>query len=197
VPQRQYGLRQINIAEMKLAWDYGRTDMTSSEVAVANLLGRYAEAIDAGQLEQAAKLFTHARVKIGDGSELDSAALLALWRSLIIIYPDGTPRTKHVITNLIVDLEETKGTATVRSYYTVFQKTEDSPLQVVCAGRYLDEFERVDDAWRWAYRDYSLCDLRGDLSRHLRQTPTGLGRSVSHEYQRRSVSLRGLTTPQE
>jgi hypothetical protein len=63
---------------MKLAWDYGRTGMTSSEVAVANLLGRYAEAIDAGQLEQAAALFTHARVKIGDGSELDAGALLAL-----------------------------------------------------------------------------------------------------------------------
>jgi SnoaL-like domain len=148
--------------------------MTSSEVAIANLLGRYAEAIDAGRLEQAAELFANARVKVGEGQELDSAALLAMWKSLIVLYPDGTPRTKHVITNLIINVDEAHGAASVRSYYTVFQKTDDLPLQAICAGRYDDTFERADDVWRWKYRDYSLLDLIGDLSRHLTQVPPDL-----------------------
>src|ERR1700722_974384 len=107
--------------------------MTSSEVAIANLLGQYAEAIDAGQLEQAAELFAGARVKVRAGEELDSAGLLAMWKSLIVLYPDGTPRTKHVITNLIINVDEGQGTASARSYYTVFQKTDDLPLQAICA----------------------------------------------------------------
>jgi hypothetical protein len=49
----------------------------------------------------------------------------------------------------------------------VLQATGDLPLQIVAAGRYHDTFERVDGAWRYCYRDYSLLDLKGDLSGHL------------------------------
>ena len=82
---------------------------------------------------------------------------------------DGTPLTKHVITNPIVEVDEAAGTASCRSYYTVFQQTDDFPLQPVIEGRYHDEFERVDGVWRWSYRDYSLVDLVGDMSHHAAQ----------------------------
>jgi hypothetical protein len=35
--------------------------------------------------------------------------------------------------------------------------------QPIAAGRYLDEFERVDGVWRFSFRDYSQPDLMGDL----------------------------------
>ena len=144
--------------------------MTSSDTAIANLLGRYAEAIDSGRFEDAAALFAHARVKRTHPQveELDAAGLLALWREKIILYEDGTPRTKHVITNAIIDVDDDRGTATSRSYYTVYQQTDDFPLQLIAAGRYHDAFERRDGEWRFAARDYSLLDLVGDLSHHDR-----------------------------
>lgn len=139
-----------------------------SAVEITNLLYRYAELIDSGDLAGAADLFSHARLKINGSDELqDRAGVLAVWRNYIRIYPCGTPRTKHVITNPIIEIDEAAGTATCRSYYTVLQATDDLPLQAVAAGRYHDTFERVDGAWRYKYRDYSLLDLKGELSGHL------------------------------
>src|SRR6201997_5264883 len=100
---------------------------------------------------------------------VDSAAMLSLWRGMVIVYPDGTPRTKHVVTNPIIDVDDEPGTATCRSYYTVLQQTDDFPLQVIVAGRYHDRFERVDGHWRFCYRDYSMIDQVGELSHHLSQ----------------------------
>ncbi len=142
--------------------------MSASAVEITNLLYRYAELIDAGDLTGAAALFTHAKIKMaGSEQPQDNQAVLAVWRNYMRIYPCGTPRTKHVITNPIVEIDEAAGRATCRSYYTVLQATDDLPLQAVAAGRYHDAFERVDGAWRFSYRDYSLLDLKGDLSGHL------------------------------
>ena len=143
-------------------------------IAVTNLLARYGECIDTGDFAAAAELFRHARIKVGVGpagaSIVDSVAILQVWEDNVIRYPDGTPRTKHVITNAIVDADEAAGRATCRSYYTVFQQLDDFALRPIIAGRYHDEFERVDGAWRWSFRDYSLVDLIGDLSHHLTMT---------------------------
>ncbi|AEF34502.1 MULTISPECIES: nuclear transport factor 2 family protein [Mycobacteriaceae] len=141
----------------------------ASAVSITNLLYRYAESMDAGDLDSAAALFGHARLKVGPDADavLDSAGMLQLWRGLVKIHADGTPRTKHVITNPILDIDEEAGTATCRSYYTVLQQTDTVALQVVAAGRYHDEFERVDGVWRFSFRDYSMLDLKGDLRDHL------------------------------
>lgn len=137
--------------------------------AITNLLYRYAELMDLGDFAGAADLFAHARIKVGvgDAGYVDSAGLLKLWEDGVIRYPDGTPRTKHVTTNAIVDFEG-DDTATARSYYTVFQQVEGGPMHPIIGGRYHDRFARVDGTWRWVERDYTLMDLFGDLSKHLR-----------------------------
>lgn len=140
----------------------------NSATQITNLLYRYAEMMDGGDLEAVAALFTRARIKVGGGNVEEGAApMLALWRAHVRIYPDGTPLTKHVITNPIVEVDEAAGTATCRSYYTVFQATPDLPLQAICAGRYHDAFVRMGDEWHFSTRDYSLLDLVGDLSQHM------------------------------
>ncbi|MGV0624295.1 nuclear transport factor 2 family protein [Mycolicibacter minnesotensis] len=143
--------------------------MNPSAVSITNLLYRYAELMDSGDLDAVAALFAHARIQVdADGAViLDQAGILQLWRAVVKIHPDGTPRTKHVITNPILDIDEAAGTATCRSYYTVLQQTEDVALQVIAAGRYHDTFERVDGIWRFGFRDYSMFDLKGDLRDHL------------------------------
>ena len=142
-----------------------------STVAITNLLYRYAELMDAGDFEGAAAMFEHADLILDHDTDTrtDAAGILEIWRSLVIVHDDGTPRTKHVTTNPIVEVDEALGTATCRSYYTVLQQLGDGPLVPIVAGRYHDRFERVADEWRFSERDYSMMDLVGDVSRHLRQ----------------------------
>lgn len=140
----------------------------SPETHITNLLYTYAELMDAGRLEETAALFAKAKITLGGGRVVEgSAPMLEQWRQFVRIYPCGTPRTKHVITNPIIHVDEAAGTASCRSYYTVFQQTPDLPLQAICSGRYHDTFVREDGAWRFDTRDYSMLDYMGDLSQHL------------------------------
>ena len=83
------------------------------------------------------------------------------------LHEDGTPRTKHVTTNLVVEVDAAAGTATARSYFTVLQQTAAIPLQPIVAGRYHDRFVRDGGRWRFAERVVYM-DLVGDLRDHLR-----------------------------
>ena len=143
--------------------------MTEPRAAIAALVYGYAELIDAGDLEGVARLFTAGTFRSARGPARRGAdELLAVLRRLVILYEDGTPRTKHVVTNLSIDVDETAGTATARSYFTVLQATERLPLQVVVAGRYEDRFVRVDGRWQFSDRLVHM-DLVGDVSRHIRR----------------------------
>lgn len=148
-----------------------------ADTQITNLLYRYAECIDAGDLAGAAALFEHARIKIGEQDTVDATRLLAIWKSLIVLHADGTPRTKHVTTNPIIEIDEDAGTASCRSYYTVLQQIDGFPLQTIVAGRYHDRFERVDGQWRFSYRDLTLIDMVGDVSRHLTAPIAPAGRA--------------------
>lgn len=147
--------------------------MPGAEHAICQLLYRYAEAMDAGRLEDAAALLRHARLHTGAGGKLDAEAMLALWRRMIILYPCGTPRTRHLITNPIVEVDTATRTAQARSCYTVLQATDGFPLQIIASGRYLDRFAEIDGEWRFVERDYRGLDFTGDLSRHLRGMASG------------------------
>ncbi len=142
--------------------------MDNSATEICNLLYRYAEAIDEGRLEDAAALFSHARIETGAAGLLDADGLLALWRKILVIHPCGTPRTRHLVTNPSLDIDEAAGTAQAHSCFTVLQSTADFPLQIIASGRYHDRFARIDGQWCFVERDYRQLDFTGDLSRHLR-----------------------------
>lgn len=136
---------------------------------IENLIYTYAELLDAGKLEDVAQLFSHADFFGPDGKLSASGAeeFLAVQRQAVRIYPQtGTPGTKHITTNLIIEVDEITDTATARSYFTVLQSVDSLPLQPIIAGRYKDSFERVDGKWRFKTRQ-SIPELIGDLSQHL------------------------------
>nr|WP_305728168.1 nuclear transport factor 2 family protein [Cupriavidus sp. GA3-3] len=103
----------------------------------------------------------------GDAVLRGSEAMLKLWQAYVKLHADGTPRTRHVISNPIIEIASGKLTATVRSYYTVLQASDRIALQVIAAGRYHDAFEKVDGRWRFSRRNYSMLDLKGNLTDHL------------------------------
>jgi SnoaL-like domain len=69
-------------------------------------------------------------------------------------------------------VDEDEGTATARSYVTVFQGLADFPLQPIFSGRYRDRFALVDGEWRWQERTVHG-DLYGDVSHHVRRDHRG------------------------
>jgi 3-phenylpropionate/cinnamic acid dioxygenase small subunit len=132
------------------------------------LVFRYAELLDAGDLDGVAALFEHADWGSGTRTErMRGTQQVRRMYDGVILYDDGTPHTKHVITNLVIEHDDGSTKATARSYFTVLQARPDLPLQPIIAGRYHDRFERVDGRWRFADRQI-IPDLIGDLSRHLR-----------------------------
>ena len=94
-------------------------------------------------------------------------AVVELWRRFVRIHPNGTPRTRHIATNLIID-DDGPDKARAHSYILVVQHTAGAPLAPVIAGDYLDRFAKVDGTWRFTERRIGN-DLFGDLSRHLLQ----------------------------
>jgi 3-phenylpropionate/cinnamic acid dioxygenase small subunit len=136
--------------------------------AIAALIFTYAERIDAGDLDGVAALFRDATYRSRQGGSYDGCdAVRAVLSQKVILYSDGTPRTKHVTSNLIIEVEASVTSATARSYFTVLQATDTLPLQPIVAGRYHDRFVRESDVWRFADR-LIFVDLIGDLSQHLR-----------------------------
>lgn len=136
------------------------------ETEIANLLYRYAELMDGGRLEDAAALFRHAEIVLDPKSPpVDADALLDVWRTIVKLHEDGTPKTRHLVTNAQIMVDGDR--ASSRSSYTVLQATDRLPLQPILVGRYHDDFERADGAWRFRRRDYSLVDLVGDTRDHI------------------------------
>lgn len=143
--------------------------------AIRNLLGRYCELIDAGELGALADLFADAVLRNEAGDELgrgrEGAAQVYAG---VRIHADGTPRTRHLTTNSVIDVDEPAGTATARSAYVVFQGTDSLPLQPIITGSYRDRFARRDGEWRFTERVFGV-HLVGELGEHLTYpvTPDG------------------------
>ena len=136
--------------------------------AIHTLLSVCAERIDSADFAGAAALFEHGSYSLRRGDTVTTfagrAGVEAGIARTVRLYPDGTLRTKHVITNVIIELAG--DTATSRCYCTVFQAADGFPLQPIAAGRYHDRFEKVDGTWRFAERVF-VSHLIGDLSAHV------------------------------
>lgn len=135
--------------------------------AIRALIIAYCERLDAGDFDGLAELFAHGAFRSPAGTNLIGKDAVRSMYDAVVLYPDGTPRTKHVLGSVIIDADDAAGTGTSRCAFTVFQQVGDTPLQPVLSGRYHDQFERVDGEWRFVER-MVLPDLDGDLSRHMR-----------------------------
>jgi 3-phenylpropionate/cinnamic acid dioxygenase small subunit len=141
--------------------------MSNSVHELTGMVHHYCELFDTGDFDAFARQFEHgAWYRAAPGAE----GVLAFLDEHVLLY-DGLPCTKHVTTNLVIDVDEDDQTATASSYVTVFQALPDFPLQPIFMGRYKDRFERVDGVWRWLERQV-IGDLRGDTSRHTRPPRT-------------------------
>lgn len=143
----------------------------ADRAAAAELLARYAEAVDDGAFEAVGGLLAAAVLEDAEGRPVAEGAeqIAALYRSTTRRHADGTPMTTHLITNVIVDAvgpDELE----VRSRFCVLQATDQLALQPVVTGRYADRMERRNGDWVFVRRRM-VPERWGDTSQHLTFDP--------------------------
>lgn len=141
-----------------------------SHHAITTLIYRYAECVDSAHFEGLSELFAHATIRSSASAEpevgMTGEQVGEFYAATNRVHDDGTLRTRHMASNLIVDINEVEDTAQARSYYVVFQATEKLPFQPIAGGRYEDRFVRNDGEWEFADRLIHV-DQIGDMSEHL------------------------------
>lgn len=139
--------------------------------AIRALLGTYCELMDAGDWHGLGEMFADAELLAANGAVVaaGAAAVEDLYQRGTRLY-DGSPRTRHITSNSVLDVSGPQAQA--RSAYVVFQGVagfpgvEDFPLQPIVTGRYHDRFACDGSTWRFARRQFFI-DQVGDVSRHL------------------------------
>ena len=143
-------------------------------VAIERLLYDYCFGIDSGDFASTAELFGDGGLYglVGsDQAARGSSQVLGMLRASVRTY-DGVPRTRHLVTNVSIDLADDERSATVRSsVQVVHQPGPGEPIRPIVVGTYLDRVVLTDDtaglaAWRFAERRMHL-EFTGDLSTHL------------------------------
>jgi len=146
-------------------------DATSSR-EIENLIASYAFLVDDGEFAELGDLLGDAEFSLNGAPVIKGRdAIEKFARDTLLTYDGGTPRTRHVTTNIIIEAGEEGGeeedTAISRSYYTVFQSLPGFPLQAIASGRYQDRFQRKNGQWRFTRRTVTTT-LTGDTSHHVR-----------------------------
>ena len=144
---------------------------TEDKLAITELLYRYAELIDAGDFDGVGHLLaraTFAGTRSASTSGAETIAKLFAMTTRRFPDHDNTPRTRHLVLNPIVDIDDR--TATARSTFCVIQNTETVPLQPIVVGRYFDSFSCDDDGWYFTARKVDV-EMIGDISAHLMFDP--------------------------
>ena len=137
---------------------------TEDLASVTQLLIQYCDLIDCGDLAGCAALFEKGAWGIvgtlAHGVEEVSAQL-----DNVTLY-DGRPNTRHLMSNVAINIDPSGQTATAKSCITVMQHVpDDFEMQAIFIGTYNDRFAKDGDAWRFVERAITP-DLIGDMSRH-------------------------------
>ncbi len=149
-----------------------------STAAITALIHEYCFCLDGGDLEGVADLFAHATMTSSSRPDRVLTGRDEIRHNYdgVLLYPDGTPRTLHRITNTTIsigdrdlgDRDPGAATASARSYFDVVQQVENGgPLASILAGEYRDRFVLADGVWRFEHREIRPVFL-GDLTHHMR-----------------------------
>jgi len=123
--------------------------------------------MDAGDFAAVGALFARGRLADEHGTPLaDGADAVSRFYAAGTQLHDGSPRTKHLVTNTVIELADDEPTAVARSSYLVLQQVPGGPLHPIITGRYEDHLAD-DGGWHFVERRFFV-DLMGDLSQHLR-----------------------------
>lgn len=143
---------------------------TEDRLAITDLIYRYAELIDAGDFDGLGELLGRAafggpNTPTVSGAKNIAGLFAMTTRRFPVQTSPGTPRTRHLVLNLIVEVAA-DATAAARSTFCVVQATDRVSLQPIVVGRYADRFARDAHGWYFTERIADV-EMVGDVSDHL------------------------------
>ena len=141
--------------------------MSSDRGEIENLMARYCRTYDEGDFDAYAELFRHGDIAGPTGHFKTVSEVAAYHRRNCVLY-GGKPNTRHVITNIRIDVDAGAVTASAESYVTVYQAAPNFPLQVILVASYIDTFHKIDGRW-WFKNRRAEAHLVGDLSKHAHE----------------------------
>jgi 3-phenylpropionate/cinnamic acid dioxygenase small subunit len=138
--------------------------MSDDRSQIENLLARYARTYDDGDFASYGELFRYGEITNATGRLCGPAEVTEHHRRHCVLH-NGKPNTRHVTTNLNIEIDAGGLTASADSYVTVFQAAPNFPLQVICVASYFDKFHKIDGQW-WFKSRLVETHLLGDVSKH-------------------------------
>ena len=140
--------------------------MSDDRDEISNLIARYAELLNLGRIDELGALFRYGRITstMNDDVHVGSEAVAQMYRTSVH-FPEKLPDTLLFTSNLQVEVDG--DSATSKAYFLGMHQAPAGVLPVI-AGRYHDEFVRVDGRW-WFRHRHMIPDLAGDLSSHLHE----------------------------
>lgn len=151
-----------------------RATNAADREAIADLIHRYAELVDAGDFDGVGGLLDRASFGGPRTPAVTGAQNIAtLFGMTTRRFECGTPRTRHLVLNLIVEVDG--ATAAARSTFCVLQSSGRIQLQPIVVGRYYDKFNRDDHGWHFTERIADV-EMLGDVSDHLLIDPASFDR---------------------
>ena len=140
--------------------------MSNDYWEIANLIGRYAELLNLGEIDELAALFRYGKITSEGiaGANEGSEAVAGMYRNSVH-FGDKVPDTLLFTSNLQLAVDGDSGFG--KAYFAALHQTSDG-VETVIAGRYRDEFRRIESEW-WFHHRHMIPDLVGDLSSHLTQ----------------------------
>jgi len=146
-----------------------KVDLLASHREIEQQILQMGHHLEVGDFESVAEILSHATFgadKIGRRAFKGRDEIRNQYTRTNVVYPEGGRRTKEVYSNILVDIDLEAGTARSITSFTVAQQVPDQRFELLVAGRYEDEWARLDDAWRCTDR-YIVTQYHNDLGRHM------------------------------
>jgi hypothetical protein len=133
------------------AADRARDDITA-------IVHGYAELLDGGDAEGVVAMFSRATWRsAATGTVLRTPEELRAVYAQLVPGDGSPPRTRHLMHNLIIDLDDGADHASARCSYTVLEGGEPGePVRILVVGRYEDRYARDSDGWYLTDRLFHL-----------------------------------------
>ena len=146
----------------------------NNEYEIQKLMNQYARYLDQAEFEKFGQLLGHARyIHPGNPDEVifdkDPQGIAEFMRGHTKLQDDGTPGTLILVTNHIIDIDESGLTATGFCYNSLYHSNPGVSVDPMAIAHYEDKFEKADGKWRFSERRIVprlMADLSGLAEEH-------------------------------
>jgi uncharacterized protein (TIGR02246 family) len=128
--------------------------------AIRETMARYCQALDAGDYDRVAALFTEDGEWTTDYDRAVGPASIEAMLTRNVPRTGEGPRRKHYVANSVTDVNGLEATAV--SNYLIIRESENGLIPVMC-GTYKDRFRKQGGQWRFARKEL-IHDIAGDMA---------------------------------